>query len=92
MSLDRSFVGDADLPATAELEHDLVEIQRLLRILSGLSPGDDDLDDISWLRDRQRFLRSAIASRRKWQRQKIVSLAQWRRGALPPDVSLSHAA
>jgi hypothetical protein len=92
MSLNRSFVNATDLPATVELEHDLLEIQRLLRILSDLSPGDDDLDDIFWLRDRQRFLRSVIASRREWRRQKVVSFAHWRRGALPAETSLSHAA
>jgi hypothetical protein len=92
MSINCSLASAADLPATAELEHDLLEIQRLLCILSGLSSGDQDLDDISWLRDRQRFLRSVIASRREWQHEKIVSLAQWRCGALPPDSPLSHAA
>ncbi|HXS39454.1 MAG TPA: hypothetical protein VN766_04665 [Stellaceae bacterium] len=92
MSITRSLASDADLPATTELEHDLLEIQRLLRILPSLSSGDEDLDDILWLRDRQRFLRSIIASRREWQRQKIVSFAHWRRGALPADASLSHAA
>lgn len=88
MSLNRPSVSDADLPATAELEHDLLEIQGLVRILSDLSPSGDDLSDIFWLRDRQRFLRSVIASRHEWQRQKIVSLPHWRRGTLAAGFSL----
>lgn len=68
-------------PTMAVLQHDLHQIQYLLRVLLPLVASEEhDLDDIVWLNARRRFLQSIIAARRQSPRQKIVNLAEWRSG------------
>lgn len=76
------------LPATPELQHDLQKIRYLLTVLTSL-PVDDahDLEDVVWLNNRHRFLRSVIASRSQLRQQKIVDLGHWRQGGLAPTRS-----
>jgi hypothetical protein len=68
------------LPGTDVLQHDLSKVRYLLNALRSLPPDEaDNSDDLLWLRDRERYLRSAIASRDTLRRHKVVDLAQWRR-------------
>ena len=68
------------LPGTDVLRHDLCKVRYLLNALRSLPPDKaDHSDDLLWLRDRERYLRSVIALRGTLRRHKVVDLAQWRR-------------
>lgn len=81
------------LPGTAALERDLLEVRYLLKAL-GSVPADatEVSDDIAWLRDHERFLRSVLASRLTLRRHKVVDLAGWRRGEAPAPAALERVA
>ena len=69
------------LPGTDVLQHDLCKVRYLMNALRSLPPDEaDNSDDLLWLRDRERYLRSVIASRGTLRQHKVVDLAQWRRG------------
>lgn len=85
--------GACGLPPTAQLVLDLRKVRYLLTTLTKLAAHEaEDIDDIAWLRDRQRFLRSVIAARAALRRGKVVSLAQWRSGNAAAGDALADVA
>lgn len=93
MDLQSPSYGTFGLPPTAVLALDLQKVRYLLATLTNLPAHEaEDIDDIAWLRDRQRFLRSVLASRAALRMCKIVDLAQWRSGSAAPSDPLAHVA
>lgn len=92
-TLSRAGAGSGSLPSTAELQCDLYKVKYLLAAL-GKAPASavEDLDDFVWLRERQRFLHSVLASRHALRRQKVVDLAAWRSAGFAAKVPLAHVA
>lgn len=81
------------LPPSAELRHDLAKVRYLLATLERLAFGEsDDFEDIAWLRNRQRFLAKALASRAALRQQKVVDFARWRGGGWERDTLLADIA
>lgn len=81
------------LPGTAALQRDLLEVRYLLKALSSAPADDTEIsDDIDWLRDHERFLRSVLASRLVLRRRKVVDLAQWCRGEAAWPAALERVA
>lgn len=81
------------LPPTAQLVLDLQKVRYLLTTLTNLPAHEaEDVDDIAWLRERQRFLRSILALRAALRRRKVVDLAQWRGGNTAASDPLAHVA
>lgn len=78
---------------TPQLVSDLKEIDHLIDALRMAQNFDaDDLDDLSWLHGRRRYIQRVLVSRRAQKGKKIVSLNTWRYGsAMEPDID-SHAA
>jgi hypothetical protein len=68
---------------TAQLVHDLREIDHLIAALRRTQSGDyDDRDDLSWLQTRRRYVLAVLAWRNAQKSKKIVSLALWRSGGV----------
>lgn len=81
------------LPPTAQLVLDLQKVAYLLTTLTSLPAQEaDEIGDIAWLRDRQRFLRSVLAARAALRRRKVVDLRQWRSGDAAATDPLAHVA
>lgn len=64
-----------------ELARDLRDIDRLLAALNAPHDvEDEDLEDLCWLLERQRFLSAVLAIRRAQKGRKVVDLELWRYG------------
>ncbi len=68
---------------TAQFVHDLREIDHLIAALRRTQRSDyDDLDDLSWLQTRRRYVLAVLAWRNAQKSKKIVDLALWRSGGV----------
>jgi len=68
---------------TPQLRFDLQEIHKLilaLRRAPNIDPGD--IEDLKWLRDRQRYIVALLTLRRAQIGKKIISLELWRDGGI----------
>ena len=66
---------------TPQLERDLTEIDQLIAALRRACNVDlEDLNDLSWLQGRRRYVLALLSARRALKGKRIVSLALWRNG------------
>jgi hypothetical protein len=78
---------------TPDLMHDLKEIDQLIAALRRTYHVDaEDLDDLSWLQGRRRYVLAVLAARRAQKGKRVVSLDLWRSGGLPLPEATPRAA
>lgn len=66
---------------TPQLERDLKEIDQLIASLRRACNVDlEDLNDLSWLQGRRRYVLALLGARRAQKGKRIVSLDLWRNG------------
>jgi hypothetical protein len=75
------------------LRRDLDEIQHLITALRSVPLAQpDELEDLTWLQGRRRYVLAVLAGRKSLQRRKIVNLEQWRSGGVTlPEAALGAA-
>jgi len=93
MAAAASHPGANPVITTPQLIHDLREIDHLIAALRRAHSGDfADLDDLSWLQTRRRYVLAVLASRRAQKSRKIVDLTLWRSGGVMlPDAHAQSA-
>ena len=75
--------GAVSILTTPQLERDLTEIDQLIAALRRACNVDlEDLDDLSWLQGRRRYVLALLGARRAQKGKRIVSLDLWRNGGL----------
>jgi len=75
--------SDLAVLTTPQLICDLQEIDDLVATLRRTQNIDaEDIEDLTWLRNRRRYILAVLASRRALHGQKVVSLALWRNGGM----------
>lgn len=68
---------------TPQLMRDLKELEHLIAALRrGLATDPDDLEDLSWLQSRRRYVLALLAARRAQKGRKVVRLDLWRDGGI----------
>lgn len=78
---------------TPQLMHDLKEIDQLIAALRRTyHVCAEDLDDLSWLQSRRRYVLAVLATRRAQKGKRVVSLDLWRSGGLPLPEATPRAA
>jgi hypothetical protein len=78
---------------TPQLARDLKEIDQLIATLRRSCNIDaEDLDDLSWLQGRRRYVLTVLAARRAQRGKQVVSLDLWRNGGVPMPAPTSRAA
>jgi hypothetical protein len=78
---------------TPQLTRDLKEIDQLIATLRrGYNIDPEDLDDLSWLQGRRRYVLTVLAARRAQKGKQVVSLDLWRNGGMPMHTTTSRAA
>ncbi len=78
---------------TPQLTRDLEEIDQLIAALRRSCNIDaEDLDDLSWLQGRRRYVLTVLAARRAQKGKQIVSLDLWRTGGVAMPAATSRAA
>jgi len=78
---------------TPQLTRDLKEIDLLIAALRrGYNIDPEDLDDLSWLQGRRRYVLTVLAARRAQKGKQVVSLDLWRNGGMPMHATTSRAA
>ena len=85
--------ADLAILTTPQLIGDLQEIDDLVAALRRTQNIDaEDVEDLTWLRNRRRYILAILASRRALHGQKVVSLALWRNGGIAAVSANSRAA
>jgi hypothetical protein len=85
--------SDLAVLTTPQLICDLQEIDDLVAILRRTQNIDaEDIEDLTWLRHRRRYILAVLASRRALHGQKIVSLDLWRNGSFTIGASANSRA
>ena len=90
----------APLPATGcltmttpQLVRDLKEIDHLIAALRrAYNIDSEDLNDLSWLQGRRRYVLALLATRRAQKGKRVVSLELWRHGGLTQPEATPRAA
>jgi len=78
---------------TPQLVRDLQELDQLIAALRRSCQVDlEDLNDLSWLHARRRYVLAVLAARRAQKGKRIVSLDLWRNGGLPVPSTAPRAA
>jgi hypothetical protein len=78
---------------TPQLTRDLKEIDQLIAALRrNYNIDAEDLDDLSWLQGRRRYVLTVLAARRAQKGKQVVSLDLWRNGGVPVPATISRAA
>ena len=78
---------------TPQLERDLTEIDQLIAALRRACHVDlEDLNDLSWLQGRRRYILAVLGARRAQKGKRIVSLDLWRNGGLRGSDAAPRAA
>lgn len=86
-------LGSLTTLTTPLLMRDLKEIDQLIAALRNSCNIDaEDLDDLSWLQDRRRYVVTVLAARRAQKGKPVVSLDLWRNGGVAIQPATSRAA
>lgn len=87
------FLPGISILTTPQLTRDLKEIDQLIAALRRACLIDaEDLNDLSWLQGRRRYILTVLATRRAQQGKRIVNLDLWRNGGVPMPAATSRAA